>query len=208
MRHLTDEMPKPLLSVGGRTFLDHIFDALTDGIKEAIVVVGYQGNKIRNYLGNNYKGRAVHYVVQEKLDGTGCAVLLTRSFFAEGERFFIFYGDEIIGRSDVEKCLEYEYSWLCWEVERPEASGIVTFSPQGFITEVIEKPCEPQSKMGGAGLMLVNTDIFRYAPMKHETGEYYLTSTMNQFVKDHRVRAVIGSNRLSFTSPEDIARCF
>lgn len=207
MRSLTDETPKPLLSVGGRTFLDHIFDALTDAIREVIVVVGYQGDKIKNYLGDNYKGRAVRYVVQEKLDGTGRAVLLARPFFAEGERFLIFYADEIIGRADVEKCLEHEYSWLCWEVEKPEASGIITLSLEGLITEVVEKPRRPKSRMAGAGLMLVNADIFQYEPAEHETGEYYLTSMMNQFVKDHRVRAVIGSNRLSFSSPEDITRC-
>ena len=52
--------------------------------------------------------------------------------------------------------------------------------------------------------MAVNADIFGYTPDRHETGEYYLTSMMNKFVKSHNVRAVIGANRPSFSTPEDL----
>lgn len=206
MRHLTDEVPKPLLKFNEKTFLDYIFDSLTEEINEAILVIGYMGDKIKEYLGENYKGRKIHYIVQEELSGTGNAVLLTKHLFTEAERFLIFYADELISKNDVEKCLENEFAWLCWEVENPKASGIVTVSSEGFITEIVEKPQEPKSSLGGGGLMLVNSDLFNYIPEKHETGEYYLTSLMNKFVKEHNVKAVIAKNRPSFTSPEDINR--
>ncbi|QQG42861.1 MAG: nucleotidyltransferase family protein [Candidatus Giovannonibacteria bacterium] len=206
MRHLTDDLPKPLLKLAGKTFLDYIFDSFTEEINEAILVIGYMGEKIKEYLGENYKGRKIYYVVQRELSGTGNAVLLTKHLFKEKERFLIFYADELVSKDDVEKCLENEFGWLCWEVENPRASGIVTISPGGFITEIIEKPQNPKSNLGGGGLMLVNADLFGCAPDKHETGEYYLTSMMNKFVKDHKVKAVVSKNRPSFTSPEDINR--
>lgn len=204
MRHLTAELPKPLLKVGGKTFLDIIFDSLPENVNEALVVIGYQGEKIKAHLGNSYNGRGIRYVIQQELNGTGGAVLLLKNYFSPKERFLIFYADEIISRGDVEKCLEYEFSWLCWEVASPKAGGIAAISKEGLIAEVAEKPENPKSKIGVDGLMVVNADIFNYIPEKHETGEYYLTSMMNQFLKDHKVRAVMGANRPSFSSPEDI----
>mgnify|MGYP001567642359 FL=1 len=204
MRPLTEEIPKPLLKVDGKTFLDIIFDALPETVNETIIVIGYQGEKIKSYLGDKYRGRKITYVVQQELNGTGNAVLLTQKYFAPDERFLIFYGDELFFKSDVEDCLKHEFSWLCWEVANPRASGIATISQDGYITAVVEKPDKPQSKIGVGGLMVINTDIFNYEPEKHQTGEYYLTSMMNGFVKDHRVRAVIGVNRPSFSAPKDI----
>lgn len=204
MRHLTDETPKPLLKVGDRTFLDIVFDALPDSVDEIIVVIGYQGEKIKAYLGNHYKGKRVCYVIQKELNGTGGAVLLTKDYFQPGEKFLIIYGDELLFPEDVQNCLKHELSWLCWQVENPRASGIAIIE-NGFITEIVEKPQNPKSNLGATGLMLVNFDIFNYLPEKHETGEYYLTSMMNKFVKDHKVYAVIGSNRPSFSKPDDLS---
>ncbi len=206
MHHLTEETPKPLLKVSGKTFLDIIFDALPEEVNEIIVVIGYQGEKIKSYLGDNYRGRKIHCVVQRELSGTGKAVLLTKEYFNPGERFLIFYADELISKTDVKDCLTHEFSWLCWKVADSKASGIATISQDGFITKITEKPKSPESNLGVTGLLVVNTDIFQYAPEAHETGEYYLTSMMNGFVKDHKVYPVIGANRPSFSTPEDLAK--
>ena len=178
-------------------------NALPEEINEIIVVIGYQGDMIKSYLGANYKNKKVYYVLQEELSGTGNAVLLTKSYFKPDERFLIFYGDEFFYKDDVQNCLAHNLSWLCWEFTNPSAGNTITMS-NGLVTEVVEKPKNPNSKIGGGGLMLVNTDLFNYAPEKHETGEYYLTSMMNKFIKEHEVHAVIGKNRPSFSSPEDI----
>ena len=69
MGRLTNTKPKPLLRVGGKTFLDHIFDALPPVVESVVVVVGYKGNLIRAYLGKHYKGKKVFYVKQKKVGG-------------------------------------------------------------------------------------------------------------------------------------------
>jgi len=51
LRPLTDELPKCLLEVGGRTIIDHQIAALgRDGITDVTVVVGYCGDRIRRHL--------------------------------------------------------------------------------------------------------------------------------------------------------------
>ena len=51
LRPLTDTMPKCLLEVGGRTLLERTVRAMQQaGISEFVVVTGYRGDMIREYL--------------------------------------------------------------------------------------------------------------------------------------------------------------
>ena len=51
LRPLTDTMPKCLLEVGGRTLLERTVDAMRQaGISEFVVVTGYRGDMIRDFL--------------------------------------------------------------------------------------------------------------------------------------------------------------
>ncbi|MBP5777963.1 MAG: phosphocholine cytidylyltransferase family protein [Prevotella sp.] len=53
LRPLTDTMPKCLLKVGGRTLLERTVDAMRlAGIGEFVVVTGYRGEMIREFLGS------------------------------------------------------------------------------------------------------------------------------------------------------------
>jgi choline kinase len=66
LRPLTDDRPKCLLEVGGRTLVDHQLGALRRyGITDVIVVVGYCGDKIRRHLGDS-----VRYLENERYERT------------------------------------------------------------------------------------------------------------------------------------------
>lgn len=53
MRPLTDNLPKPLLCVGGKPLLQYHFEALAEiGISEVIINLAYLGDKIREFAGN------------------------------------------------------------------------------------------------------------------------------------------------------------
>ncbi len=205
MRHLTDDTPKPLLKIGKKTLLDNIFDVLPKSVDEIIIVIGYKGGKIKKRYGNFYQGKTIKYVVQKKLNGTAYAVLLAKSFFKKrGERFLIIYGDEMPAKNQMRKCLKHEFSWLCREMTDSSQSGIPKISKEGRILGVIEKPKRFSSNFVAAGVMAVNTDIFKYKPVKHKNGEYYLTSMMDKFVKKHPVFMVKGTKNIAFSYPEDM----
>ncbi len=61
LRPLTDTMPKCLLEVGGRTLLERTVDAMRQaGISEFVVVTGYRGDMIREFLGSlSHQGHLV-----------------------------------------------------------------------------------------------------------------------------------------------------
>jgi UDP-N-acetylglucosamine diphosphorylase / glucose-1-phosphate thymidylyltransferase / UDP-N-acetylgalactosamine diphosphorylase / glucosamine-1-phosphate N-acetyltransferase / galactosamine-1-phosphate N-acetyltransferase len=207
MRHLTKNRPKPLLKIGKKTLLDNILHVLPKSVDEIIMVIGYRGNQIKRRYGDDYNGRKIKYVIQKKLNGTAGAVLLTKRFFKKrGERFFIIYGDGRPTKKEIAKCLPHEFSWLCRRVSDPRSSGIARLSKKRRILEVVEKPDRPISNLAAGGVMIVSTDIFRYKPRKHRSGEYYLTSMMNKFIKSYTVKAVFGGKNVSLSTPEDLAR--
>lgn len=204
MRPLTLKMPKPLLKVRGKAFLEHILDSLPVIVDEIIIVIGYKGGQIKKFLGEKYKDKKIHYVVQNAPDGTGSALMLTRSHFKKRERFLLVYADELVTKKEIKDCFAHKFSWLSRYVDIPEKAGVVSLSPQGRIVGVVEKPKRPSSNFVVSGLMVINADIFKHKPAKHRSGEYCLTSMMNRFIKDHNVRAVRGVDNLYFSSLKDM----
>ncbi|ADE83019.1 nucleotidyltransferase [Xylanibacter ruminicola] len=63
LRPLTDEKPKCLLEVGGKTLLQRTVDAMISaGVKEFVVVTGYRENMIREFLTVNYQLSIINYI--------------------------------------------------------------------------------------------------------------------------------------------------
>ena len=63
LRPLTDTQPKCLLKVGERTLLERTVDAMTGaGIQELVVVTGYRGEMIRQFLTGHYPTLTIHFI--------------------------------------------------------------------------------------------------------------------------------------------------
>jgi choline kinase len=63
LRPLTDEKPKCLLDVGGKTLLQRTVDAMISaGIKEFVVVTGYRENMIREFLTARYPQYTINFI--------------------------------------------------------------------------------------------------------------------------------------------------
>ena len=63
LRPLTDEKPKCLLEVGGKTLLQRTVDAMISaGVKEFVVVTGYRENMIREFLTVNYPLSIINFI--------------------------------------------------------------------------------------------------------------------------------------------------
>lgn len=206
MRPLTLETPKPLLLIKGRPILDYVFDALPDEVSEVIVVVRYLGDKIKKFLGKEYRGKKISYVEGSE-KGTAYSFLAAKERIREGERFLVMYGDEFPRKKNIIECLRYPRSISVFESPRPEATGVVLLDKKGAIREIEEKPKQPKSNIGVGGVMVLDADIFRYKPFPNEKGEYYLTSLLDQYVRDCEVYGVLAENFIGdITTPEDLER--
>lgn len=95
MRPLTNDRPKPLVTVGGKTLLDHAIDRLRGvGVKTIVVNVHYKGEMVIEHLKSR---RDVEIIIQDERDkilDTGGALKRALPLF-KGEPFFTHNSDSI-----------------------------------------------------------------------------------------------------------------
>lgn len=204
LRPLTDETPKPLVSVAGRPLLDHIVSALPSAIEELIIVHGYLGEQIKEHCGDTYFGRPVTYIEQTEQKGTGHALWLTKDVIHG--RFLYMFADDIHGSDDIARATSFTRSMLTLTTDTPERFGIVVRNPDGTLAELVEKPEHPPSNLASTGVFVLDEHIFDYPPTVETNGEYYHTDMLREYVKDYPVAVVEQSLWIPIGYPEDITK--
>lgn len=208
LRPLTYNTPKPLVKVAGQPLIHHLVSKLPEEVDEVIFVVGYLGNQIREYCGNEFLGRKVSYVEQENRRGTYHAVSLCQPQI-HGDRhgkFFVFYGDDLIDANTIKELMKHERAVITQEVADPRRFGVLTLNDDGSIKELIEKPENPMSNKVLASGMLLDYKIFQYPPPNVVNGEYFLSTAVAEMAKYHKVMAVKAGFWVPIGAPEDIEK--
>lgn len=152
LRPHTYTQPKALIPLAGKNILSIIIDQLLDaGIQEFILVVGYLGDKIQDYVKLNYPHLQFHFVQQNERKGLGHAIFLTKEI-VQDDAVFIVLGDTIC-EYEVKAFLDQEGSVLgLKKVDDPRLFGVAEINEKGLITHVVEKPQIPKSNMALVGL--------------------------------------------------------
>ncbi|MGP8232179.1 MAG: HAD-IIIA family hydrolase [Methylovirgula sp.] len=93
---LTADMPKPLLAVAGRPFLEYLLlEAARFGFKRVLLLAGYRADQVARYLAESDIARRlrlhIDLLVEDKPAGTGGALWHARR--ALDEHFYLLNGD-------------------------------------------------------------------------------------------------------------------
>ena len=150
LRPLTDTKPKCLLKVGERTLLERTVDAMAAaGINEFVVVTGYLGNMIRDFLTIHYPLFTIHF-----LDNTDYAhnnniySLWMAGQIVRGKEFLLMDSDILCDPAAVLRIAsEQEAALAVNRHELGEEEMKVVVDSQMRITE-ISKTCRPEDAMG------------------------------------------------------------
>lgn len=206
MRPLTDTCHKSLLAVAGSPLIEHIAAALPDEVDEFILVVGYLGDKIRDFFGQTLLGKPITYVTQIETKGTYHALSLTRHLIRPGERFFVLNGDDLHGADGLKACLAYPRAVLVSSIDDPRPYGNVEIDSYGVVASIVEKPLEPKGNFVSTGVFLLDSNIFNFPPKPHPVnGEYFLATAVADMLKKHPYNAVSSTFWFPVTTPEHIA---
>jgi bifunctional UDP-N-acetylglucosamine pyrophosphorylase/glucosamine-1-phosphate N-acetyltransferase len=184
---LTNTTPKGMLPLAGRPLLEHILDALSGaGIDEATVVVGYRGEAIREYLGEERNGVRLSYATQRERLGTAHALAAA----GVEEDVLVLNGDTLVSRDTVEEVLrgyrgaDASAVIALRRVGNPGSYGAV-FLEDGRVTRVVEKPGKSVSPWINAGIYVFSPGIVDAIDRteKSPRGEYELTSSINLMIQ-------------------------
>ena len=108
LRPLTDTQPKCLLKVGERTLLERTVDAqLAAGINELVVVTGYRGEMIRDFLTNHYTTLTIHFIHNADYEHNNniFSLWMTRPY-TEGKDFLLMDSDILLDPKLVKTIVE------------------------------------------------------------------------------------------------------
>lgn len=94
---LTDQLPKPLMTVGGRPFLDYLVaEAWRHGFTQILFLAGYRGEALQiaaRDLTARYDGLKIEVVIEPEPLGTGGAVKFARDKLEDA--FLLLNGDSL-----------------------------------------------------------------------------------------------------------------
>ena len=157
LRPHTYTQPKPLLPVGGKPLIASIIDQLVDaGIEEFVLIIGYFGEKIKNYVEEKYPHLDTTFVHQEVRLGLGHAMHIASEAYQDSDEILIVLGDTIF-EANLKQLLAAPHSSLGFKkVEDPREFGVVEVGDDGFIVKVVEKPRIPKSNMALVGLYKIS----------------------------------------------------
>jgi NDP-sugar pyrophosphorylase family protein len=208
MGDLTTEIPKPMLTVHGKTLLEHKFDMLPPEIHEIILVVGYHETVIRSHFGDSYKGRRIQYVVQENLNGTGGALLCAQPLLTE--RFIVMMGDDLYSADDVRACVaQDDWSILVEETDHMAAGGKM-IEEDGKIVAIEEGDHRGTPGLMNTNMIVLDPRLFDYPMVPKATGsdEYGLPQSVvaTSILAGIPLHAVKATSWIQITAPEDLAR--
>ncbi len=204
MKHLTDDIPKPMLKIKGKPILEHKLNALPKEIDEIIFVIGYKGEHIMNYFKKEFGGRKITYVFQHRLNGTGGALYLVRGLLHD--KFLVMMGDDLYSKKDLRKLLKHNLAVMGCEVDDVTQFGILKTDRKGNLTDIIEKPKKCKDRLANIGLYKLSKRFFDYDPIPAKSGEIYLTDILAAMAKDHKIKVEKASLWLPIGHPGDLKK--
>jgi len=115
LKPLTDEEPKCLTEVCGKTILEQTLEILEkNGIEETVIVIGYLGNVIVNRVGHKYKNMRITYIWNKVYDRTNSmySAWLARKYLEKGA--ILIEGDTIFEESLIKELLSMPEENAYW----------------------------------------------------------------------------------------------
>ncbi|MBL7789105.1 MAG: NTP transferase domain-containing protein [Chitinophagales bacterium] len=190
LRPFTYTQPKALIPIAGKPIISYIIDDLKNqGITDLLFIVGYFGEKIVDYVNENYPELNSKFVFQAKREGIGQAVFLVKEFVQPNDELIIVLGDSLIEiNSNFYKAKKS--SIAIKKVKDPYNFGVVELGEEDKIVRFVEKPRIPKSNLALVGLYkIVETDLLFSILDKYEKdgirteGEFQLTDVLNEMLK-------------------------
>jgi len=189
LRPHTHSLPKALLFVAGRPIISHILDEVTAlDISSVVLIVGYKGDLIEEYVRSEYPDVKVDFVYQKERKGIGHAINMTRDVADAGEPLLIILGDTIV-QTDLAKIVQSEHNALgVKEVDDPRRFGVAEVA-DGIITKLVEKPQNPTSNLALVGLYYLSDSSVLFKMLKEQIekdirnhGEYQVTDALQMMI--------------------------
>jgi len=198
LRPLTFAVNKHLLRVGKLPMLEYPLNKIISaGIRDIHVVTGGENYQaVVKYLGSGSRWDVrITYSIQDKAGGIAEALSLAEPCVS-GDKILVVLGDNIFNaglKEDVKKFKNLksksQANLFCYHSNTPERFGVIKYSKEGKVVDIIEKPINPPSNWIITGIYMYTPDVFdvirTLKPSKR--GELEITDVNRFYIKKERV---------------------
>ena len=189
--------PKPMLKILGKPLIQHVVETLKKaGLKNFVIVIGHNGEQIREYLADGSKlGVNIDYTVQKEALGMANALETAKDLVEDN--FFVVNADDIFESSLIKEMTKQfkegsaDIVLSCQPVEETWKFGIIRVEDDK-VTDFVEKPPRGQepSNLAVVGVYMMPKQIFDYYK-KIPVSDHQYEDTIQKFIQDKNVvRAV------------------
>lgn len=191
LRPYTENLPKCLLPVAGKTIIDWIVDdALFLKPSETIFITGYKASVVDEFLKQKPEWGAVRTVVQSNPQGLGEAISLALPYVNDDEPLLIILGDTLFEADLSILKNENENVLYTFKVEDPKRFGVAVTDKDGRIERLVEKPQEFVSDEAIVGIYYIKDvkalkEALNYLMQNdiRTKGEFQLTDALERMIQ-------------------------
>jgi mannose-1-phosphate guanylyltransferase len=177
LRPLTNDVPKPALTLVDRPFLAYMIEWLAaHGVTEVVLACGFLPDELRAALGDGeHAGVRLTYVVEPERRGTAGAIRFAAEALGDrlDERFLALNGDVLTDLDLAALIRSHEdrgarASIALYPVEDSAAYGLVEVSGEGRVLDFAEKTGEPVPGEINAGAYFLERSVLDLIPAERE----------------------------------------
>lgn len=115
LRSIVSDIPKPMAPINDKPFLELLLKYwISEGVDQFIFLVGYKSEKIQSYFGNKFENKDIIYLKENKLLGTGGALLNCQRQLKLKKPFLLVNGDTFFKVSNKDLTDFYQKNHADW----------------------------------------------------------------------------------------------
>lgn len=219
IKKLPFKKPKTLLEILGKSIINYQIEMLIkSGIKDLIIVIGKNGNHIKNnIISKNYSKTNIKFINDKNPKGISSSLDKVKNYVKNS--FILFLGDIFTDKVYLEKMIKkFNDTKSSCVIASTKESNLdiikknftVHISKNSIVTKVIEKPKIPKSNIKGVGIYMFKKDVFnsiKYVSKHKDVKKRFdITEVIQNLIEREKVvtNSLCVKNDFNINEPKDL----
>ena len=162
---ITQNTPKCLVEIGGKSLINWWFDALENAnVTEVLINLHHLPDKVRQHVSELNTNIKVTFFFEKKLFGSAGTLIANADFVKGEDCFYIIYGDtltniDLKAMYNFHKHQGHPFTMALFNTSNPKSCGIAKLNEKATVIDFVEKPVSPKSNLANAGIYISHPSV-------------------------------------------------
>jgi D-glycero-alpha-D-manno-heptose 1-phosphate guanylyltransferase len=190
---LTKDLPKPMISVRGRPFLEYLLEYWRkQGVGHFVLGVGYHREVIRDHFKNSFQDIPISYSIEENLLGTGGGLLIALGCLEKRGPFLVINGDtffevDLAALKKFHRTHKADITFSLMGITAPDRFEGLKLDDDGRIAQMVGRHETAACRFANGGVYLMERTLFDGLPFE-QGRSYSLENDIFRYCLDNKRR--------------------